>query len=609
MNKNIEQLQKKANALAELPGVYIMKNSHDSIIYIGKAKNLKNRVSQYFTSQNKHSEKVRKMVENVDHFDYIIVDSEFEALVLECSLIKKHKPKYNILLKDDKGYSYIKVKNEGWKSIACVLQKTDEDAEYYGPYMSSDYINSAVKEASDIFMLPHCSKCFPQDINKRGRPCLNYHIKLCSGACSGLISKEDHNKNIDNALRFILGEKSEIIKEFRAIMEDASEKLEFEKAAKYRDKIKAIEKVAQKQHVVDMKFKNQDVFGIESIDNKTCVNVLVVRNGTIINTDSFILDRIDDTDDDYFQIIINYYSIRQDFPDRICIEHCFDEPTVLIDFLAELANKKIIIYHPKAGEGHILMNMAKKNAVEKLTRVLSSHDKKKAVLHDLKELLGLNNIPKYIEAYDISNTNGSENVCGMVVFKNGRPYKKGYRRFAVKSFSGQDDYRSLAEVISRRIDEYRNNCDSENTFKIRPDLILLDGGIGQVNAVKKVFIEKNFDVPLFGMVKDNKHRTRAIASSGAELTINDNRSLFTFISEIQEEVHRFAISYHRSLKQKNTLISTLTSIPGVGEKRAKQLLTSFGSIAKVREADIEQLKKVEGISESVAVLIYNYFRK
>ncbi len=608
MNKNIEQLRKKANALSELPGVYIMKNSHDSIIYIGKAKNLKNRVSQYFSSQNKHTEKVRKMVENVDDFEYIIVDSEFEALVLECSLIKKYKPKYNILLKDDKGYSYIKVKNDDWKSIDSVLQKDDDVAEYYGPYMSSDYVSSAVKEASDIFMLPHCSKNFPQDIKKRGRPCLNYHIKLCSGACAGLISKEEHNKNCDNALRFILGEKNEIIKEFKTIMDEASENLEYEKAAKYRDKLKAIEKISQKQHVVDMKFKNQDIFGIESLDNKTCVNVLVVRDGTIINTDNFVLDRIDEIDDDYLQIIVNYYTLRDDIPDRICIEHPFEDSRVLCDFLAESAKKKVTIYHPKAGEGHILMNMAKKNASEKLSRILASNDKKKAVLHDLKELLWLDSIPNYIESYDISNTNGNENVCGMVVFKNGRPYKKAYRRFGIKTFEGQDDYRSLAEVLERRIDEYHQNCGSDNSFGIKPDLVLLDGGVGQVNAVKKVFEEKKFDVPLFGMVKDNKHRTRAIASSGKELTINDNRSLFTFISEIQEEVHRFAISYHRTLKQKNTLISSLTAIPGVGEKRAKRLLATFGSVSKIKEAELEQLMSVEGITESVALLIYNYFR-
>ncbi len=608
MNLHIEELRKKANALPDLPGVYIMKNSSGSVIYIGKAKKLKNRVSQNFNPQNKHTEKVRKMVENVASFDYLIVATEFEALVLECSLIKQYKPKYNILLKDDKGYSYLKVCNKGWKSISAVLQKDDDDCVYYGPFMSSDYVNSAVKQAADIFMLPHCSKSFPQDIKKRGRTCLNYHLKLCSGACAGLISEKENNRNVEDALRFVLGEKNEIIKEFRKIMEEASENLEFEKAAKYRDKIKAIEKVSQKQHVVDMKYKNQDIFGVVSIDNKTCVNVISVRNGTIVNTDNFILDRIDESDEDYIQIITNYYSIRTDIPDRVCIEYMFDDSEIIMGFLSEVGNKKVVIYHPKSGEGQILVNMAKKNAIEKLTRVLSSNDKKKAVLHDLKELLGLDKIPEYIESYDISNTNGNENVCGMVVFKNGRPYKKAYRRFGIKSFEGQDDYRSLAEVLSRRIDEYYMNVNSDKSFGVKPDLILLDGGIGQVNAVKKVFEEKEFDVPLFGMVKDNKHRTRAIASSGKELTINDNRSLFTFVSDIQEEVHRFAITYHRTLKQKNTLISTLTAIPGIGEKRAKKLLSEFGSIAKIKEADIDSLMKVDGVSESVALLIYNYFR-
>lgn len=608
MSERLEKLLKKAQALPLQPGVYIMKNSAKEIIYIGKAKNLRNRVSQYFGSQNRHNVKVKKMVENVSDFDYIIVSSEFEALVLECSLIKQNMPKYNILLKDDKGYSYVKVKKDGWKSISCVFRKDDDDCIYYGPYMSKDYVNTAVKEALDIFMLPHCNKKFPQDIKKRGRPCLNYHINLCSGACAGRIDEKEHNRSCDEALRFILGEKNEIIRELREEMETASENLEFERAAKLRDKLKSIEKIAQKQTVVDMKYKNQDVFGVESIDEKTCLNVLSVRNGTIVNTESFVFDRIEGSIDDYVEMITNYYTLRNDYPHRICVDIDLSENTLLKEFFEKYSSHNVTFFTPKIGEGATLMSMAKQNAAEKLSRLLSYNNKRSAVLLELKELLGLEKIPYVIEAYDISNMNGSENVGGMIVFSDGRPDKKAYRKFEIKSFEGQDDYRSLREVLTRRINEYEKYKGQDNSFGIKPDLILLDGGIGQVNAVAPIFRERNFDVPLFGMVKDSKHRTRAITAVGEEIAINDNRSVFTFISDIQEEVHRFAIGYHRQLKNKNTYVSTLTSIPGVGEKRAKALMKKFGSLSKISEAEISELEKTEGINNSLARLIYNYFR-
>lgn len=606
--KKSESLRIKAQALPEKPGVYIMKNAESEIIYIGKAKVLKNRVSQYFGSQNKHPLKVRRMVENVNDFDYIIVATEFEALVLECNLIKQYQPKYNILLKDDKGYSYVKLEKNGWKKLSYVLQKEDDEAVYYGPYTSSDAVSVAVKEAIDIFALPHCNKKFPGDIRKNSRPCLNFHLKLCSGACAGKISEKEHNENTENALRFVLGEKTDILKELKSEMEKASEALEFEKAAKIRDKIRAIEKVSQKQHVVDMKYKNQDVFGVESIGEKSCINILTVRNGAIINTENFIVDRIEDSDDEYIPMIANYYSSKTEFPDRISIDYDFADSEALLHFLNEISAKKIQIYHPKAGESAVLLETAKKNAAEKLSRVLAYNDKKKAALLELKELLGLKEIPYIIESYDISNTNGSENVGGMITYVNGRPDKKRYRRFIIKSFEGQDDYRSLAEVLNRRISEYFINKDSGDPFGDKPQLILLDGGAGQVSAVKKILEERGFDVPLFGMVKDGKHRTRAITGSGGEITINDNRSVFSFVSEIQEEVHRYAISYHHKLKSKNTLNTSLTAINGIGEKRAKALMKKFGSLSKIKEATISELAEVSGISEEQAAVIYNYFR-
>lgn len=607
--KKIEELRKKAGALPERPGVYLMKNISGEIIYVGKAKVLKNRVSQYFGSQNKHTSKVLRMVENVHDFDYIMVSSEFEALVLECSLIKQYMPKYNILLKDDKGYSYVKVsENSGWKSIAAVLRKDDDGAEYYGPYTSSDSVNDAVKEAVDIYRLPHCGKVFPRDKSSKNRPCLNYHIKLCSGACAGKISREENNQSVNEALELVRGGKKKIIEKLRNEMQEASDRLEFEKAAKIRDKLKAIEKVASKQHVVALKCPDQDIFGIESINNKSCVNILVVRDGTIVKTDNYIIDRPDNNEEEYISLLAGYYSNKNDFPDRICIDFDFSPDSFINEYLNRVSGKKISVVNPKAGESFTLLQMAKRNASEKLSVVLSYNDKKRAVLFELKELLGLDNFPSVIEAYDISNMNGSENVGGMVVYIDGKPAKKNYRRFMIKSFEGQDDFRSLAEVLNRRIGEYHINKDTPEGFGLMPDLILLDGGAGQVSAVRSVLDERGFDVPLFGMVKDGKHRTRAITTGGKEITINDNRSVFTFISEIQEEVHRYAIGYHRTLKKKNTFISELTLIPGIGEKRAKNLMTAFRNIDNIKKADIEELCNVPGINEHQARIILNYFR-
>jgi len=604
---DLARLYKKASALPEEPGVYIMKNTAGEIIYIGKAKVLKNRVSQYFASQNRHTIKVRRMVENVHDFDYIIVGSEFEALVLECSLIKQNKPKYNILLKDDKGYSYVKVTQGEWLKLSYVKQKADDNAKYYGPFTSADNVSTAVKEALDIFLLPHCGKTFPRDISRNTRPCLNYHIGKCTAPCNGKSDREANNEAVRNAVDFIFGNRNDIIKKMKAEMEEASENLEFETAAKLRDRIKSIEKTSSKQHVVSISYSNQDVFGMESVGNKTCLNILSFRNHSLVSTETFILDRVENEREELVEILTGYYSTKSDYPDRICIGHIIDQQNLIEEFLSSSAGHKVVIYTPLAGEGITLLEMANKNAREKLTRVLSFDDKKKAVLHDLQELLGLEKLPSYIESYDISNTNGSENVCGMIVYEDGRPSKADYKHFQIKSFEGQDDYRSLAEVLTRRIEEYEKNSPADSGFGRKPDLILLDGGIGQINAVSEVFRDKGFDVPLFGMVKDNKHRTRAIAANGGEIAINDNRGVFTFVGEIQEEVHRFAIGYHRKLKKKNTLESELTRIKGVGQTRAKALMLRFGSIKSISAAGINEIAHVPGMTEPAAAAVYRYF--
>ncbi len=607
----LEELRKKAMALPDAPGVYIMKNARREIIYIGKAKVLKNRVSQYFGSQNNHTEKVRQMVAHVDDFDYVIVGSEFEALVLECSLIKQNKPKYNILLKDDKGYHYVKVTNDSWKMLYDVKQKEDDGARYIGPYTGGESISSAVKQAYDIFMLPHCTKVFPRDIDRAARPCLNYYIKLCAGACKGLVSQEEHNAAVDDAVRFIQGGKTEYLREANRLMQEASDNMEFEKAIRLRDRIRAIEKSSQRQYMVSSNCKNQDVFGVASLGKKTCINVMQFREGTFVNTHTFILDRFENPQEDYAEMIPNFYASAADYPDRICIDLMPLQPEFLEQYFFSQAEKKVTLYVPLSGESKALLETAKKNASEKLARVLSFNDKKNAALIELQEALGLEKLPAYIESYDISNTAGQENVAGMVVFVNGRPLKRCYKRFRIKSFEGQDDYRSLHEVLERRIIEYtkeKEYCTAEG-FGRKPDLILLDGGIGQVNAVAPLFKKYNFDVPLFGMVKDGKHRTRAIASGGGEITINDNRTVFSLVSQIQEEVHRYAITYHHTLKKKNTLEVTLTQIDGVGPKRARLLMDRFKTLTAISKAELDDLMSVPGVSAPAAQSVYNYFRK
>ena len=607
---DLEALRKKAMALPEEPGVYIMKNSKNEIIYIGKAKILKNRVSQYFGSQETHTQKVRRMVENVSDFDYVIVGSEFEALVLECSLIKQNQPKYNILLKDDKGYHYIKVTNDGWKMLYDVKQKADDGAKYIGPFTAGEAISEAVKQAYDIFKLPHCLKRFPRDINRSSRPCLNYYIHLCAGACKGLVTEEEHNAAVEDAISFVRGGKNEYLRAAQAQMNEAAEALDFELAARLRDRIRAIERSAQKQVMVSSHCKNQDVFGVASLSKKTCVNVMQFRDGTFVNTHTFVLDRFENPQEDYVELLSGFYASGKDYPDRICVDVPLTQEAFLEQYFSELAKKKVSLYVPRSGESKTLLDTAARNAHEKLARVLSFNDKQNASLFELKEALGLPALPSYIEAYDISNTAGQENVAGMVTFVDGKPLKRCYKRFAVKGFAGQDDYRSLAEVLERRILEYQKNQTGPSPaegFGKKPDLILLDGGTGQVNAVAPVFSRYGFDVPLFGMVKDGKHRTRAIATGGGEIVISDKRSVFSLVAQIQEEVHRYAVSYHHKLKKKNTLEISLTQIEGVGKTRARNLLLRFRTLDAIRSAGLDELMNVPGLSAPAAKNVYDYF--
>lgn len=606
MDERLLRLRKKAMNLPILPGVYIMHDKAGNIIYIGKSKALKNRVSQYFGSSKNHSDKVLRMVSQVENFEYILTDSEFEALVLECSLIKQHNPKYNILLKDDKGYHYIKITSEEWPHISEVKQKIDDGALYIGPYTSSWSVKKAVDEALKIFKLPSCSRKFPRDIGK-SRPCLNYYIKQCLAPCNGKVSKDEYNEYINEAKEFLIGGSNLSVKELESEMLKASENLEFERAARIRDRISAVKKIKDKQKVVALKVPDQDVIALGTNENDACFEVFKFVSGRLFDREEFFVKDIGEHKVARAEFIERYYSIRDRIPVQITVDGDVEGKDTICDWLSKTLGRKVKIVVPVKGDQSKLVEMCKKNAEESLAQRIGRNGKETAALGELAELLGLEKTPYYIEAYDISNLGGSENAAGMVVFDKGRPLKSAYRKFKIKGFEGQDDYASMREVINRRLGEYEKNKESGKGFGRLPDLILLDGGKGHVSAVLPVIEEYGYNIPVFGMVKDNRHKTRAIAKDAGEIAISCNRRAFTLISLIQEEVHRFAIGYHRSLRKSKTISSTLTSIPGVGNVRAKTLLKHFRTVKGIKDASFEDLCRVSGMTKQSAKSVYDYF--
>lgn len=604
--QRLERLREKAQRLPLSPGVYIMKDSRKKIIYIGKAKALKNRVSQYFRNLASHTDKVRQMVSKVQDFEYIICDSEFEALILECSLIKQHSPKYNILLKDDKGYHYIKITKGDWPSIKAVKKIENDSAEYIGPYNSAFVVNQTVDEALKVFKLPQCNKVFPRDY-KKSRPCLNFHIGTCSAPCAGKISGKDYLESVNEAVEFIKGGNQASIKNLKAKMEHAAENLEFEKAARLRDRIRALERINQKQKVVSSTYERQDIIAMAQGSDSACFEVFIFRTFTLCDREQFLVEVVDDAPAARAEFIRRYYSMREDVPPRIAIDGEFEDKELLEEWLTKKAGRKVYITQPQRGNQKALVEMCRKNAAEHLAEKSGKSGRETAALDELARLLGLATPPKIIEAYDISNIAGSENVAGMVVFCDGKPLKSAYRKFKIKSVTGQDDYKSMQEVIDRRLAEYEIHKGEPEGFGRLPDLILLDGGKGQLSAVKEVLNKWNMDIPVFGMVKDSKHKTRAIAADGGDIAIKSNRYAYTLVSSIQEEVHRFAISFHRQRRKRSTLKSGLLEIPGVGEKTAKTLLKHFKTMKAIKAASVEELVAVKGVNKRQANSIYNHF--
>lgn len=597
----LAELKSQANRLPQTPGVYIMKDKKDVIIYIGKAKALKNRVTQYFGSGNQHTEKVKRMVSNVDHFEYILCDSEFEALILENSLIKQNQPKYNILLKDDKGYSYIKITNDKWKKLTTA-KAADKNGEYIGPYSSAYVVKETVDEARKIFKLPDCTRSF----DKPSKPCLNYHIGLCDAPCRGKISLADYLETLNSAVDFIKhgGSDSETVEKLEEKMLAAAEKLQFETAAKLRDRINAINKIREKQKVVRASYKSEDVIACALIGETACVEVIVFRNYRLSDKKHFIIDGVSDREGLYSEFLQRYYSDKTDISPRILIDT--DSDLSLTErWLTEKSGHKVSFINPKLGEQKALLDMCLANAAENISEKTDRTGREMSVLDELSRLLGLSAAPRYIEAYDISNTAGSENVAGMIVYKDARPFKPAYKRFKIKSFSGQDDFRSMAEVLDRRFNEYEKGEDEG--FSVLPDLILLDGGAGQMSAVAPVLQKHGITVPVFGMVKDSKHRTRAIAAQGGDIAIKSNRAAFTFITGIQDEVHRFAIGYHKNRRSKAMLNSELLEIEGIGKARAAALLKHFKTVKAIKSASADELSAVCGMSKAAAESVYRHF--
>ena len=608
------ELYQKACMLPMLPGVYIIRDKTDTIIYIGKAKRLRNRVSQYFREGVPHDNKVTQMIRHAYTFDVIVCQSEFEALVLEASQIKAHTPKYNILLKDDKGYSYIRISKEAWPRLSFVLQKEDDGAEYIGPYTSSFAAREMAESAMDAFLLPRCSRRFPEDFGK-SRPCLNAHIGKCMGVCTGKISQQAYNEAIQGAIHLIKYGKKDILRSLTQRMEAASEKLDFEHAALLRDQIRAIEKVSAGQKVVVDPDVEMDVCALAGTPNSVCAAVLRFRQGRLTDKREFVFHDTADIEQTRNEFLARYYLDHEDekLPRVVAVDALPEDAASLHRLLEQRRGTRVQLYVPQRGDVAHLVEMAHTNAVERLARESGRYAREQKTLDELAQLLGLPKAPKNIESYDISNWGDGSSVCGMVTFRDGKPYKAGYRRFKMQTVFGTDDYASMAETLSRRCNEYEKfavaGVTSENWFAQKPDLILLDGGRGQVSAVRAILKGRALeDVPLYGMVKDDHHRTRGIIDdTGREISLNMNRSTFAFVSSIQDEAHRFANAYRKQQMKKKSYASALTDIPGVGPATAKVLMRTFGTVTAVREADVAALQKAPGVGEKMAQTIFAHF--
>ena len=594
-----ERIKEDLKKLPERPGVYIMKDKNDNILYVGKAVILKNRVRQYFQKTNK-TERIKKMVSQIDHFEYIVVDSEMEALILECNLIKLHRPKYNVLLKDDKMYPYIKITlNEDYPTVRITRKKFNDGAKYFGPYTNAFAVKETVEFLNKTFKLKHCRKIFKD--GKYETPCLNYHIKRCMGICQGNVSKEEYMKVINQVIDVLDGKSEALIKKIDADMQKASSELNFEKAAELRDKKISLENLMQKQKMDSFSENNIDVIGIVKYLDKASIEVFNIRNSRMIGGENFILKDVEEfsESDLIFDFMKQYYN-DGNVPDKIMFRYEFPDMELARNLLMKIGNKKNLEFKiPKRGEKVKLIDMAERNAKISMQNKTDSIENE-GLLVELMNLLHLKEVPKRIESFDISNISGTDTVAGIVVFENAKPKKSDYRRLKIKTVEGQNDVGCMREVLMRRLKYCKEDFDGKSPYSSSPNLILMDGGISQVRVAKNVVREYGLTIPVFGMVKDGKHRTRTIVDEdGREYEIKSNE-LFNLVTFLQDEVHNTAIEYHRKLRQNRVRESELDKVEGIGEKKKKALLQRFKSVRKIKEASVEELCMVDGINEELA---------
>ncbi len=598
-------IQEELKKLPEKPGVYIMKDKDDTILYVGKAVVLKNRVRQYFQNTKK-TIRIQKMVSLIDHFEYIVVDSEMEALILECNLIKLHRPKYNVLLKDDKMYPYIKLTlNEDFPTLRVVRKKYNDGAKYYGPYTNAFAVKETVDFLNQTFKLKHCRKIFKTD--KIETPCLNYHIKRCLGICAKHVSKEEYMEVIKQVMLFLDGKAQDILKNLKAEIKQASEEMNFEKAALLRDKMYSIENLSQRQKIESYNENDIDVIGVVKSLNKASLELFRIRSGKMIAGENFIFDEVQDIDEgNLISDFMKQFYNEENVPSKIIFRHTFEDIELLKARLIDLNKGKNVEFKiPQKGEKMRFIEMAEKNALISLQNK-SDVIQVETNINKLKQVLNLEKLPIRIESYDISNISGTDTVAGIVVFENGKPKKNEYRRIKIKTVVGQNDLMCMKETLERRL-KYVAGTFEKNPFGAPPDLILMDGGINQVNVAIEVLKSLGIDIPVYGLVKDDKHRTRGIIKTdGSEIKIKDD-DVMNFITYIQDEVHRTAIEYHRKLREKKLSTSILDEIEGVGEKRKTALLKYFKSIKKISEASFKELKDVEGMDTKTATAIYDFF--
>lgn len=607
--------------LPDKPGVYLMKNSLGEVIYVGKAKVLKNRVKSYFQKSKNHSEKVKVMVKNIAEFEYIVTDSEMEALILECNLIKKYSPKYNILLKDDKFYPFIKITvNDDYPRVFVTRRFAKDGSKYFGPYTNGSAVYETLDLIYKIFPLRNC-KLVIKENGEKVRPCLNYHIKKCLGPCGGHISKEEYGKMINDIIDILSGKETYITKMLKSDMEKAAEELEFEKAASLRDKILSINAIAEKQKIFKTMEGDEDFINIEQDEKDSCIQVFFSRDGKVIGREHFIFEStanegIGEIIEDF---IGSFYGGTAKIPKAIYVPQ-IDNFDLMEEYLTIKRGSKVWIKVPQKGQKKEMLEMVKNNARITLEKFKDKYLKDKEInrisLLELQDLLELEECPQRIEAYDISNIQGVDSVGTMIVFEEGRAKNSDYRRFKIKTVKGANDYDSMREILTRRFNhgldeikaiQQRDLKLSAGKFSTFPDLIMMDGGKGQVNVALEVLQSLNIDIPVCGLVKDDKHQTRGIIYNNNELIINKGSNLMQLIRRIQDEVHRFAITYHRSLRDKRTLHSVLDDIPYVGEKRRRALLVKFGIIDNIKKASMQELLETQSIDKKSAESIYNYF--